>query len=278
MHYYKFNISDYIKDASHLSLLEHGIYRLLLDAYYKDEGPLPEKNRLMRLLCVRTTEEEQALNNVLNDFFIESGSGYINKRCDKELEQVFAKSEKAAKAAKERWKKYQDNQEDEANAMRTHSESNADGMPPINTEPNNTEPNRKHTSDSSESNKRFLMFWNNYPRKDNKKKAETAFKRLKKSEQETAITDCLTRFSGVEKQYIPIPTTYINGKRWEDETKPSELQEPVKPDWATIPRNDDALWSWAKKHGFGNPGQMTYQQYRKSLETQVERRLSGETL
>ena len=41
MHYYKFNIADYRKDTTHLSMLEHGIYRTLIDWYYLDEKPIP---------------------------------------------------------------------------------------------------------------------------------------------------------------------------------------------------------------------------------------------
>ena len=37
MHYYKFNIADYRKDTGHLSTIEHGIYRQLIDWYYLDE-------------------------------------------------------------------------------------------------------------------------------------------------------------------------------------------------------------------------------------------------
>ena len=34
MHYYQHNIADYRKDTIHLTLLEHGVYRQLLDQYY----------------------------------------------------------------------------------------------------------------------------------------------------------------------------------------------------------------------------------------------------
>ena len=111
MHYYSFNIADYRKDTGHLSILEHGIYRQLIDMYYLEEGPLPQKDRLMRLLCVRTADEEQALCSVLADFFERLDDGqYVSSRCDKELAAIFSKSEKARSAAKKRWNKYQEKQ------------------------------------------------------------------------------------------------------------------------------------------------------------------------
>ena len=62
MHYYQFNIGDYRRDTSHLSLLEHGIYRQLIDTYYLSEKPLcADYANLMRSHCVRTDEEEKAL-------------------------------------------------------------------------------------------------------------------------------------------------------------------------------------------------------------------------
>lgn len=139
MHYYQFNIGDYRKDTSHLSLLEHGIYRLLLDTYYLDEGPLcSDKAKLMRTHCIRSADEVQALENVLEDFFELTEDGYFHKKCDEELTKVYEKSAKARAAAEKRWDKKRNKnkgnglQECERipDAMRTHSERNADGMLP----------------------------------------------------------------------------------------------------------------------------------------------------
>ena len=44
MNYYQRHIGDYARKTMGLSLLEHGIYTLLLDAYYDHEGVLP-RNR-----------------------------------------------------------------------------------------------------------------------------------------------------------------------------------------------------------------------------------------
>jgi Protein of unknown function (DUF1376) len=44
MYYYQHHIGDYRKDTSHLSLIEHGIYRQLLDLYYITEKPLDKKS------------------------------------------------------------------------------------------------------------------------------------------------------------------------------------------------------------------------------------------
>lgn len=42
MNFYKRHIGDYIKDAAHLSLLEHGVYARLMDVYYTREAGIPD--------------------------------------------------------------------------------------------------------------------------------------------------------------------------------------------------------------------------------------------
>lgn len=70
----------------------------------------------------------------------------------------------------------------------------------------------------------FDLFWDNYPRKQDKKKSRVAFKRLNKSQKQLAIDDCKTRYANTEKQFIPLATTYIHGERWEDEQHKTDQQ------------------------------------------------------
>jgi uncharacterized protein YdaU (DUF1376 family) len=128
MHYYQHNIADYRKDTSHLSLMEHGIYRQLLDSYYLDEIPLcADLAKLMRSHSVRTADEEQALKNVLADFFELTKKGYIHKRCDETIAQYHGKSDKARASAMARWASK--HKGDDANALPTQSEGNANHKP-----------------------------------------------------------------------------------------------------------------------------------------------------
>ena len=136
MHYYQFNIEAYRKDTVHLTPLEHGVYRLLLDTLYLTEVPLSlDKDRVMRSHCIRTKEEKRAFFMVLEEFFSETEKGFINDRAEKHLQQIYDKSEKARASAKLRWDKH------DAKTMRTHSEGNANGMLPkdlITSLPHNT--------------------------------------------------------------------------------------------------------------------------------------------
>ena len=104
MHFYQFNIGDYRKDTSHLSILEHGVYRLLLDTYYATELPLTTDIRqLSRMHCLRSADEKAALDVVLSDFFLLTESGYRHNGCDKVLAKVYEKSEKARQSAQKKW-------------------------------------------------------------------------------------------------------------------------------------------------------------------------------
>ena len=138
MNHYRHHIGDYRKDTAHLSLLEHGIYRQALDLYYLEEQPLPlDLPRLMRLLCVRNADEERSLCAVLADFFTETEEGYVHTRCERELEAIYAKSDKARDSAMKRWEAKKQpvsrkKKSANANAMPTHSERNANGMLPSN--------------------------------------------------------------------------------------------------------------------------------------------------
>lgn len=130
--FYKHHIGDFMRDTAHLSLLEEGIYRRLMDWYYINERPLPtDLERICRL--VRATEDERAaVREVLNEFFALQQDGYHQSRCDRELKEWYERSEKAKQSAEARWN---------ANAMRTHSECNAETMLPITHYPL---PNRRH--------------------------------------------------------------------------------------------------------------------------------------
>ena len=137
MHFYQFNISDYRKRTGHLTLLEHAIYRSLIDTYYLEELPLcGDIAKLMRTHSARSKDEKEAFNAVIDEFFVLTDSGYHHEKCDQELAKIYEKSVKARHSAKVRWEKHN------AKVMRTHSECNANGMLPktYDLKPNNLTP------------------------------------------------------------------------------------------------------------------------------------------
>lgn len=88
---------------------------------------------------------------------------------------------------------------------------------------------------------RFDEFWKAYPRKVNKADAQKAWKTKKlDSIAETIIAAVVARVADPgqwsDPQYIPHPTTYLNGARWEDEWNPSA--QPTLT--GIVPRESDA--------------------------------------
>lgn len=68
----------------------------------------------------------------------------------------------------------------------------------------------------------FEDFWKIYPKKVEKKKAELKWNRLKSDQQKEIMLDIPKRVLTDQwrRGYIPHPTTYLNGERWNDELDP----------------------------------------------------------
>lgn len=86
---------------------------------------------------------------------------------------------------------------------------------------------KKESESESESKcaKRFEVFWSAYPRKVAKKDAERAWKKLDPSDGLLSVMLASIRVSAASAQwkkdngaFIPYPATWLNNRRWEDET------------------------------------------------------------
>lgn len=62
----------------------------------------------------------------------------------------------------------------------------------------------------------FDDFWNVYPRKVGKADAEKKWPKLSTEDQQSAISDCQTRYTETETQFIPHGSTYLNKQFWLD--------------------------------------------------------------
>ena len=114
---------------------------------------------------------------------------------------------------------------DEGNGYQLISDASKCPRNPIqsNTE-SNPNPNTNTTSAKADMNARFETFWKAYPKHVNKKGAEKAFVKLNPDD---GLLE--TMLAAVERQkqtaqwreqngqFIPHPTTWLNGRRWEDE-------------------------------------------------------------
>jgi len=247
MHYYTFNIGDYMRDTAHLDDMEDLAYRRMLDLYYLRESPLPKSvAEIAKLIRMRTHSE--CIANVLQEYFILTDDGYRNSKADTTLEQIYSKSDKAKFAAEKRWSKQRLKN---ADALQTDSERNADGMPPNthNPSPNTQE---KIIDDSAESPAEkknnfipdlFDKFWRHYKTKQGKQKAMAKFKLFLKGKTESQSRFWMNLMLAyyehcLEQQVVGYAelhaATYIHNRRWED--NPDFMKE-FKSEWLNQCRN-----------------------------------------
>jgi len=213
MHYYIFNIADYRKDTGHLSTLEHGIYRQLLDWYYLDEKPIPKENQsVLRRLRLGSDSDSLALQNVLNDFFVLRDDGYHQVRCDVEIKDYHHKAEvnKANGKLGGRPKKTQS--VILANPMESESKTKK-----------TLTSNHKPVT-NNQLNTRFAEFWSTYPnckRKGSKSKCDDLWTKRGYDNladqilghlQSMAESDDWTKMEG---QFVPAPLVYLNKQPWD---------------------------------------------------------------
>lgn len=124
MNHYPRHIGDWMRDTAHLSEVEECIYSRLIDMYYSREKALPvDEEQCCRLVRATSKQAKAAVASVLREFFALQDDGWHQKRCDQELGRYREKSAKASASASTRWS------ERNANAMRTHSEGNANHKP-----------------------------------------------------------------------------------------------------------------------------------------------------
>ena len=223
MHYFQFNIGDYVSSTQHLDENEDLAYRRMLDIYYSKELPLPiEQKDIGRLIRMRTHSESIA--TVLEEFFTLKKDGYHCERADKEILAFQSKSDKARKSAEARWNKNKDLplKEVDANALRTECEGNA----------KHKTLNTKHKTITKEIlsliNDVFAHWWNLYPssRRKNKGGCLTKFKAKCKGMTEDQIIELVDKMSAdVAKRvkeiddikFLPSTEPYLTQERWKDE-------------------------------------------------------------
>lgn len=222
MNYYEHHLADYTQATAHLSMVEDAAYSRMLRWYYANERPLPvEVKQVERLVRAQSKAERDAVKTILDEFFNLQEDGYHQDRADREIARYQDKQRKATESANARWNKMPPHSEGNANAdadaMRTHSEGNAPQSPdPI---------QKKKEKDFVQV--RFDEFWEVYPRREAKKAATKAWNAIKPDEVDLILANVKTRKANgwQDPQFIPLPATYLNGRRWEDETQDAKQSD-----------------------------------------------------
>lgn len=92
----------------------------------------------------------------------------------------------------------------------------------------------------------FLVFWEAYPRKVSKAAAEKAFTKATRRTDPSVVMAGLEAWKaewarkGTQPDFIPHATTWLNGKRWEDDLAPAIPLDP----WQTMPTPSEQREAW----------------------------------
>ena len=190
--------------------------------------------------------------------FVDSDTNVIHDWLDYSGKLLEQREQKRAQN-RERQRRYREKQvqkvQNNADVTSMSRKGNAlvsDSTKPDPTEPNNTEPiesisshallaeeNQKGTSVQD---RRFAEFWAAYPRKVGKAAALKIWKKIKPT---TELYERIMKaveqqkktaqWRGNAGQFIPYPSTWLNGKRWEDENDtPTNERPPTKSKFANV--------------------------------------------
>lgn len=223
MHYYPHHIGDFQRDTASLSDSDAIAYLRLIWMYYDTESPLPAD---AKKLAFKIGSNPDSVQLILDTFFTKEQEVYCHKRCDKVLNEIYSKSEKARFAAKARWSK-------NADAMQEQCDSNADAsIDDANALKNDATHNPIPITHKKEYTEHFDEFWKAYPRKVAKPNALKSWNKIKPSQDLLskmiqAIKD--QKLSETDPKFIPHPATWLNAARWEDEL---ETTKPAAEDWS----------------------------------------------
>jgi uncharacterized protein YdaU (DUF1376 family) len=205
--WYKFHLGDYITHTTHLSDAEDLAYRRLLDLYYMSEKQIPlNTESVSRKIRI----DLDIVETVLDEFFERTDEGYFNSRCDAEIARYNKQVETNRSLGKKGGRPKKTESVTKRNPKLTLTEEDKD----INT-----------ISSVAPTTSRFNDFWSVWPsskRKVAKTACEAKWKRLALDPLADKIIASVTRLRASEQWltgFDPAPLTYLNQKRWEDDSE-----------------------------------------------------------
>lgn len=189
-------------------LLGYGIFWSLIEDLYNNANALPTD---YDSIAYDLRTDKNLIKDIVEnyDLFVIDSNLFGSTSVQKRLEARNEKSATARLSAIKRWEK-----------MRTQSEANANALP------TESEGNAIKESKEKESKIDFSVFWSLYPRKEGKKKSVEKWNKLKLATQQKII-DTMPKFlEGKDLKFVPMPETYFNKERWDDEVTVSTQSAP----------------------------------------------------
>ena len=205
MNWYKFRYAEYAMQTRHLTELEDLVYRRCIDLYYGHKQPFPNAEWVAKRIQI---SDVQVVDSVLKEFFRFGEEGYSYQQADDDLSDFEVKSQKARDAVNARW------------AIRSYSERNTLEKK----REEKTREEKKINIPLAAIASRFSEFWSAWPAGQRKYGKEAALaswvKQALDGEADVIVAHVLKsrESEGWLSGYIPAPTTYLNQRRWDNQT------------------------------------------------------------
>jgi uncharacterized protein YdaU (DUF1376 family) len=189
----------------HLTELEDLVLRRCIDLYYGHKQPFPNAEWVAKRIQI---SDVQVVDSVLKEFFRFGEEGYSYQQADDDLSDFEVKSQKARDAVNARW------------AIRSYSERNTLEKK----REEKTREEKKINIPLAAIASRFSEFWSAWPAGQRKYGKEAALaswvKQALDTETDVIVAHVLKsrESEGWLSGYIPAPTTYLNQRRWDNQT------------------------------------------------------------
>ncbi len=216
MHHYPFHVGDYLLKTVHLPPMADLVYRRVLDLYYMEEAPIPNKPKWVATR-IRLGDQEAMVLDVLRSFFV------LDKRTDPHVwrnsraDKVISAYQKKAATARENGAQHLPGTKKEPKLVPTRLQPKP-----------RTRTSKGVIPPTPQLGEWFDAWWAVYPLKVAKQDALKAWMQLLPDENLVGdLTAAIkrqveaghfTNFQGVSNP--PYPASWLRARRWEDEAKP----------------------------------------------------------
>jgi uncharacterized protein YdaU (DUF1376 family) len=214
-------IGDYLADTMHLSPIQHGIYMLLIMAYWRNGGPLPNDPAQLAAIARCSPKVWLKQSILVSQKFHVSDSFWAHKRIDAELASAVAKTEERSRSgsegARQRWQK----QDGSAIGLPLANASQNDAPSPSPSESKKEETPLTPQGGRVSASEEFDGWWQECPRKVGKDAAARKYLIARRQADAETLLAGMRRYrasvSDKEPQYIVHPAAWLHQGRWKDE-------------------------------------------------------------
>lgn len=250
MNFYAFHIGDYAVHTRHLSLMEDLAYRRLLDWYYIHERAIPaETQSVARLIGMR--EHVAEIDAVLSEFFTPNEAGeWTHSRCDAEIAKARAHAERARNNGKKggRPSEKPGAEPGPAPAPKPRPKGGTQSVTAGGPEESDSKapnpipiPNKKNPlTPKGVVGGAFARFWAAWPSSKRKVNQHGCWTRWRTQNLDALADAILAHVEAMKRsedwlkdggQFIPLPITYLNQRRWEAPTDQQAAAATAAANW-----------------------------------------------